>query len=87
MSNKLVMVVEDLFYIGDKTILTGKLQAVSSYISNVDCRLLVNGKELATFTVGETMDNSSKRSLWTNEKLPLRKRDIKTKTIQVVSII
>lgn len=80
------MKVEELFKVGDKTILAGTLETSAGAVSKVICALEVDGKEVGQVEIeGEVQSGTGHRDLWTRSPLPFDRDVLKQHDVWLVA--
>jgi hypothetical protein len=80
------MKLDELFKVGDKTILAGALETSESAVSNVTCALEVDGKEVGQVKIeGEVQSGTGRRDLWTRSPLPIGRDVLKQHDVWLIA--
>jgi hypothetical protein len=80
------MKIEDLFKVGDKTILAGALEADEVAISSRPCIVEIDGREVGALRIeGEVQTGTGNRDLWTRSELVFDRETIRRHNVWLIA--
>ena len=86
MSQHFKMKVQDIFIIDRKVIFAGDLEADEAQISSTDCKVLVDGVEVAQVKIEGEVMGTGHRDLWTTSPVELKREVVVAHDVWVISV-
>lgn len=76
--------VDEVFLIGNKTILAGSLNSAAKQISNTECRVVVDGETIGTLFIEGEVLGTGHRDLWTTRSTCISSEMVKSHSVSLV---
>jgi len=86
MSQSFKMKVNDIFFIGQKVIFAGNLEAEDHCISSAECKIVVDGSELGRVKIDGEVYGTGHRDLWTTATVNLKREIVLTRDVWLISL-
>lgn len=85
MSFKFDFKVDEVFYIGNKTVFAGSLRSADKQISNTECRVVVDGEAIDTIFIEGEVLGTGYRDLWTTYSHSITPQMVKSHSVMLVA--
>ncbi len=86
MSKHFKMKVNDIFFIDSKVVFAGDLETDETQISNVDCKVLVDGIEAYRININGEVMGTGHRDLWTTSPVDIERNVVTSHDVWLISV-